>query len=63
MRVEDEPLEWRRCESGGCPEAADDGDKILVRDSRDPDGPRLSFTRQEWAKFLAGVRGGRFDFD
>ncbi|GAA0398024.1 DUF397 domain-containing protein [Acrocarpospora corrugata] len=34
---------------------------ILVRDSKDPDGPVLSFTPGEWAAFCAGVRDGEFD--
>ena len=33
----------------------------LVRDSKDPAGPVLSFTAPEWAAFLAGVRSGEFD--
>jgi len=33
----------------------------LVRDSKDPSGPVLSFTAPEWAAFLAGVRSGEFD--
>jgi hypothetical protein len=34
---------------------------IGVRDSKNPNGPQLSFTRAEWAAFVAGVRGGEFD--
>lgn len=36
-------------------------DEILVRDSKDPDGPVLSFTRNEWAAFLVGVKGEEFE--
>jgi hypothetical protein len=34
---------------------------IAMRDSKDPDGPRLVFTPAEWAAFVAGVRDGEFD--
>ncbi|HEY0001001.1 MAG TPA: DUF397 domain-containing protein [Actinoplanes sp.] len=34
---------------------------VAVRDSKDPDGPALTFTRAEWSAFLAGVRAGDFD--
>lgn len=32
-----------------------------VRDSKDPDGAVLSFTREEWLTFVAGVKNGDFD--
>lgn len=32
-----------------------------VRDSKDPAGPALHFTRGEWRRFLDGVRDGEFD--
>jgi len=34
---------------------------VQVRDSKNPDGPILTFTNREWAAFLAGVRGHEFD--
>jgi hypothetical protein len=33
---------------------------IAVRDSKDPDGPRLVFTSAEWEAFTVGVRAGEF---
>ena len=33
----------------------------LMRDSKDPDGPRLAFTTTEWEAFIAGVKDGEFD--
>jgi hypothetical protein len=54
-----EGLVWRtssRCDSGSCVEVAVTDDRVLLRDSRDPDGPRLSLTRAEWVEFLAWVR-------
>jgi len=34
---------------------------VAVRDSKNPTGPVLLFTRQEWAAFLDGARKGEFD--
>lgn len=34
---------------------------VGVRDSKDPDGPVLAFSRAEWATFTAGFRNGRPD--
>jgi hypothetical protein len=34
---------------------------VKVRDSKDPDGPVLNFTPDEWTAFLAGVRNREFD--
>lgn len=51
------------CSGGQCVEVGCDGDLILVRNSRDPDGPVLSCTMQEWSAFLNGARNGEFDFD
>jgi Domain of unknown function (DUF397) len=48
--------------NGNCVEVADlpDGG-VGVRNSRDPDGPVLQFTPDEWTAFLGGVRNGEFD--
>jgi hypothetical protein len=32
-----------------------------VRDSKDPQGPVLLFTPDEWRAFVGGVRNGEFD--
>jgi hypothetical protein len=34
---------------------------VQVRDSKDPDGPVLSFTCDEWTAFTGGVKDGEFD--
>ena len=34
---------------------------VWVRDSKNPLGPVLGFTREEWAAFLVGVRRDEFD--
>jgi hypothetical protein len=36
-------------------------DEILVRDSKDREGPVLTFTRAEWSAFLAGVKDEEFE--
>jgi hypothetical protein len=47
---------------GNCVEVAflADGD-VAMRNSREPDGPALIFTRAEWDAFLGGARDGEFD--
>nr|WP_204010230.1 DUF397 domain-containing protein [Sphaerimonospora thailandensis] len=39
-----------------------DGDRLYVlRDSKDPEGPKLFFTPAEWDAFVGGVKDGEFD--
>jgi len=45
----------------GCVEVAVVGDQVAVRDSKDPGGPVLLFSTQEWQAFIAGVRDGEFE--
>ncbi len=40
-------------EGGECVEVATTADTVLVRDSKDRQGPHLSFTREAWANFTA----------
>lgn len=44
-------------------EKADEPSVVLVRDSKDPDGPVLTFTFAEWDAFLDGVAKGEFTTD
>lgn len=59
-------VQWRKSTAssaqGNCVEVAalPDGG-VAVRNSRQPDGPALVYTRAEIAAFLAGVRNGEFD--
>ena len=36
-------------------------DEVLVRDTKNPDGPVMAFSHNEWATFLGGVKEGKFD--
>ena len=48
--------------NGNCVEVAElSGGSVAVRNSRDPEGPVLTFTRGEWEAFLGGARLGEFD--
>ncbi|MFG1958886.1 DUF397 domain-containing protein [Nonomuraea sp. NPDC049028] len=46
--------------NGQCVQVAFVPDHVAVRDSKDPHGPALIFTLDEWAAFLAGARDGEF---
>jgi hypothetical protein len=45
----------------GCVETATLSAARLVRDSKDPSGPTLTFTPAEWTRFLDQIKRGRFD--
>ena len=55
---------WRKSSysgsnGGGCVDVADNlPGMVAVRDSKDPDGPKLTFTRAEWRTFTAAVKAG-----
>ncbi|MCA1676056.1 MAG: DUF397 domain-containing protein [Actinobacteria bacterium] len=56
---------WRRSSfstgEGNCVEVAElDGRQHVVRDSKDPAGPVLVCTTDEWAAFTASIRAGEF---
>lgn len=57
---------WRkssRSDAGmdNCVEVAFVGDSIVVRDSKNLDGPVLVFTPSEWDAFVDGAKDGEFD--
>ncbi len=48
--------------NGNCVEVAElPGGSVGIRQSRDPEGHVLTFTRGEWNAFLGGARLGEFD--
>jgi hypothetical protein len=45
--------------NGNCVEVAFLGEgRVALRDSKDPEGPVLRFTRGEWSAFVDGVADG-----
>jgi len=57
---------WRKSSWSGannnCVEVAGNLPRaVAVRDSKDPEGPRLVADSAEWGAFMAGVREGRFE--
>lgn len=56
-------LTWRKSSASAtsnCVEIACSETMIHVRDSKNPGGPMLSFTRGAWLTFLAASRNGAF---
>jgi hypothetical protein len=56
---------WRKSSysgnGGNCVEVATNLPGVIaVRDSKNPGGPALVFTPDEWTAFVAGVAGGEF---
>lgn len=59
-------VEWqksiRSTDTGGqCVEVADLASAVAVRDSKDPDGPKLVFGAGAWSAFAARAKGGQLD--
>lgn len=56
---------WRKSiktqNNGACVEVARVGEIVGVRDSKNPDGPILTFTLREFEAFLDGAHNGEFD--
>lgn len=63
--MQDATLTWRKSTRSGaaghCVEVANVPTAVLVRDSKDVDGPVLAFAAPDWSGFIAGVRAGEFD--
>jgi hypothetical protein len=47
--------------TGNCVEAAAVDDGVLLRDSKDPDGPWLRYTTDGFKDFLVAAKNGDFD--
>jgi len=52
--------EWhkssRSSANGQCVEVAHLDQAVAVRDSKNPTGPKVVFTRHEWASFIRGLK-------
>ena len=61
-RAEWRKSSWSGGNGGDCVEVARNlPGAVAVRDSKDPGGPKLVFTPDEWRAFTAGVTAGEFD--
>ncbi len=58
-------LEWRKSSfsgSNGCVELASlEGNRVALRDSKNPAAGFFVYTPHEWISFVKGVRNGEFD--
>ncbi|WP_242884435.1 DUF397 domain-containing protein [Actinomadura litoris] len=59
-------VQWRKSshsdhQGGDCVEVADLASMIGVRDSKDPDGPKLTFSAADWSAFTTSVKTGVHD--
>jgi hypothetical protein len=57
---------WRKSQrssstGGDCVEVANFHGSIGVRDSKNPSGPELLFTRHDWQRFASQVKADTFD--
>lgn len=58
-----ENVQWRKSshsghEGGNCVEVADLSPVVGVRDSKDPDGTKLTFSASAWSEFTARIKSG-----
>ncbi|NJP45060.1 DUF397 domain-containing protein [Actinacidiphila epipremni] len=62
MEIDLTSVEWRTSSySGGngqCVEVASAAEAVAIRDSKDREGPALTFTAEAWGAFILGVRAG-----
>jgi Domain of unknown function (DUF397) len=59
--------EWRKSTRSGnqanCVLVRHNDTSVQVKDSKNPDGPVLTFTHSEWTAFVGGAADGEFDLD
>jgi len=64
-KLERATLAWRKAaysaSNGSCVEVAPIDGGVAVRDSKDPDGPKLAFSPADWAAFIRRVKAGHLD--
>jgi hypothetical protein len=58
-------LNWRKSsrssDTANCVEVAFAGSLVAVRDSKNPEGPMLTYDAGSWSSFIDAVRQGAFD--
>ena len=58
-------LQWRKARrsanNGACVEVAPVNGQIVIRDSKDQDGPVIRYSASSWHTFLGGAKKGQFD--
>ena len=57
-------LAWHvavNCDGGSCVQVAAAGEAIVLGDSKCPDGPFLSYSKDEWEAFVTAIKRGEFD--
>ncbi|WP_141586840.1 DUF397 domain-containing protein [Actinomadura sp. WMMA1423] len=59
-------VSWRKSsysdqEGGNCVEVAEVAASVAVRDSKDPDGPKLTIRRAAFETLARDIRAGRYD--
>ena len=56
---------WRKSSysgnTGNCVEVAIKDSVVAVRDSKNPDGPKLTFSSQDWASFIRRLKDGEHE--
>jgi hypothetical protein len=60
MELDLSRAQWRNSSysgnSGNCVEVANLGQAVAVRDSKDPRGPVLAVSRDDWTNFLTRIK-------
>jgi Domain of unknown function (DUF397) len=58
-------LEWRKARrsanNGACVELAPTTGQIVIRDSKDQNGPVIAYSHYSWRLFVASAKTGHFD--
>jgi hypothetical protein len=50
-----------RCDTSSCVEVTVAPEGVYVRNSADPDGPKVTIPLDQWVLFVGEVRNGEFD--
>jgi hypothetical protein len=65
--LEVDSLRWRTARgsagNGACVEVAPAAGTILIRDSKDREGPVVQYTGNSWRAFLGAAKEGQFDLE